>query len=109
MVDGYLTLGGKELPFRRTLGACRRFDEKFKGEISVLEMGQKDMQINHLIYLMYLFIEAGCRAVNEPCEIDVEWLEDNVTMTDLNSLTKALTGAPDREDEQPKKKYKGGE
>lgn len=113
MIDGHLKLAGKELPFKRTLGAMKRFDVKFKGDITVLEMGARghEMRTEHIIALMFLFIEAGFKALEKPCEITEEWIEDNVTMTDLSNITELLAGsveqAPDAE--QPKKKYKGGE
>jgi hypothetical protein len=109
MIDAVLKLGGKELPIRRTLGAMKKFDAKYKGEISVLTIGTREMTIEHMIDLLYFFIEAGYRAQELPCDVTIEWLEDNVTMTDLSLVTTALSGDKDVEDEEPKKKYKGGE
>lgn len=110
MIDGYLKLGGKELPFKRSLGALRKFDKKYRDELNILELGvsEKQMHPEHVIHLVYLFIEAGYRAEGKPIDIDEDWIDDNVTLTDLNSLTSVLTGsANDVTDE--KKTYKGSE
>jgi hypothetical protein len=114
MIDAILHLGGKELPIRRTLGAMKKFDAKYKGEISLLTMGTHEMTIEHMVDLLYLFVEAGYRAQGQPCDVTVEWVEDNVTMTDLKKITSALTGekphdTSDDHGDEPKKKYKGGE
>jgi hypothetical protein len=114
MTDNTLQLGGKTLPFRRTLGAMKRFDSKYDGEISVLEMGVKPMKTHHLIDLMYFFIDAGYRSLGQQSDITVEWIEDNVDMTDLAEITAVLTGKPSQRDEpyepnEEKKSYKGGE
>ena len=120
MIDGQLNLGGKELPFKRTLGAMKRFDMRFIGDLTVLEMGARahEMRTEHLITLMFLFIEAGYKSLGKECEVTEEWLEDNVTMTELNNITSVLSGSTieqdddqgdDQSDDRQKKTYKGGE
>lgn len=116
MIDGRLTLGGKDLPFKRTLGAMKRFDLRFKGQLSVLEMGTRanEMRTEHIIALMMFFIEAGYKSLGQSCEVTEEWLEDNVTMTDLKNITSVLSEATIEDsvsegDDVEKKTYKGGE
>lgn len=109
MVDGFITLGGKELPFRRTLGAMKLFDARYKGEISIMDMGVKTMSIEQLTALLFLFVQAGYASLNKPMDITEEWFDDNVTMSDLSGITTVL--APTNEADATKKnapQYKAG-
>lgn len=99
-----IEIGGRALPMRRTLGAMKRFDERYKGEISVLEFGAKPLRVEHIVALLYLFIEAGHKAENRVLEIDEEWIEDNAELNDLESLAERLTSVQGGEETSGEKK-----
>ena len=98
-----ITIGGRELPMRRTLAAMRKFDEKYKGEISILEFGQKSMRVDHITSLLFLFIEAGYKAEGKQIDIDQEWIEDNADMADFEQLASRLTSVDAGQGEGEKK------
>lgn len=111
MIDGIVTLGGKELPIRRTLGACKRFDAKYKPEMTILKLGTGSFDVEHIVYVVYLFVEAGFKSRDNavPEWFTLEWVDDNVGMDELPKLVEALGGKTTPEPEPKKKAYKGGE
>ena len=111
MIDGIVTLGGKELPIRRTLGACKRFDAKYKPEMTILKLGTGSFDVEHIVYVVYLFVEAGFKSRDNavPEWFTLEWVDDNVGMDELPKLVEALGGQSKTEPEPKKKAYKGGE
>jgi hypothetical protein len=100
MIDGTITLAGKDLPYRRTLGAMKRFDLRYKGEISVLNFNVRGhvMRTDHLITLVYLMIEAGFKALDQPCTITEEWLEDNTSSADLEAISAVIMPQAETDD-----------
>lgn len=111
MIDGVVTLGGKELPIRRTLGACKRFDAKYKPEMTILKLGSGAFDVEHIVYVVFLFVEAGFKSRDNavPEWFTLEWVDDNVDMDELPKLVDALGGQTKQEPEPKKKEYKGGE
>jgi len=98
MIDGTIHIAGKDLPYRRTLGAMKRFDLRYKGEISVLNFNVRGhvMRTDHFIALSYLMIEAGYKALGQPCEINEEWLEDNTSAADLDAISSVIMPKDDK-------------
>lgn len=119
MISGYFDIAGRKLPFRRSLGAFKKFDERFKKDgMTVLKLQSRisELEVSHIISLFYYLIEAGYKSESKPCEITIEWVEDNISLDDLPKLIEAI--APQSEEEQSgqeddatleKKSYKGGE
>ncbi|HMA77627.1 MAG TPA: hypothetical protein VKP88_00615 [Candidatus Paceibacterota bacterium] len=98
-----IEIGGRSLPMRRTLSAMRKFDEIYKGDISVLEFGSKPMRVEHVTTLLYLFIEAGHKAEGRVLEVDQEWIEDNAELSDFTTLAERLTSVDDGGNDEEKK------
>lgn len=116
MVEGYIKIGEKNLPFRRSLNAMKAFDERFKDEgMTIFKMGDfgNKMRTEHVIAMLYLFIRAGLKAeATAMPEFTEEWIGDNITMTQMNSIIAGINGGdvPDDNGPEPvKKNYKGGE
>lgn len=101
-----IEIGGRALPMRRTLGAMKRFDETYKGDISVLEFGSKPMRVEHVVTLLWLFIEAGHKAEGRVLEIDQEWIEDNAELEDFANLAERLVSVEGAEGSEKKTRAK---
>ena len=95
----HIELSGKKLPIRRTLGAMKKFDNEFD-DMSVLEFGSKPMRVEHIIALMWCFIEAGYKAEGKAPEVDREWIEDNVSLDDFAKLSQKLMPSDGKEGEK---------
>lgn len=113
MIDGVITVAGKELPYRRTLGACKKFDARFKPDMTIFKLGAGSFDIEHLIYVVFVFVEAGFKVDGGavPEWFTEQWLEDNATMDEMAVLVETMSGKPQADAEPAKKKpaYKGGE
>ncbi len=96
-----ILINGRELPVRKSLGAFKRFDVRFKGEISVLEMEHKTFTIEHMTAFIWYVVEAGIRfGGNAPeyKDISEEWIEDNATIDDIEAIFKVIN--PEATDEK---------
>ena len=116
MISGYFEISGKQLPFRRSLGAFKKFDERFKKEgmtVLKLQTRMNDLEVNHIISLFYYLIEAGYKSEGKPFGITIDWIEDNVALDDLPMLIEAISPKSEEDEtnqpEEQKKSYKGGE
>lgn len=113
METSYITIDGKQIPLRRSLGAFRRFDERFKSEgITTFRFDMSKATISHMLWLLWECIDAGYRFRKEKNDITIAYLEDALEFDDLAEITRALM--PQREEvdapaETEKKSYKGGE
>jgi hypothetical protein len=113
METGYITIDGKQIPLRRSLGAFRRFDERFKDEgITTFRFDLSKATISHMLWLLWECIDAGHRFTQQKNTITISYLEDALEFDDLAEITRALM--PQREEvdgpaETEKKSYKGGE
>lgn len=85
-----LIIGGTAYPYKLTLGAQRRFDERFKEEgVSVLRWAHviEKIEVRHLIALHYEAVKAGCSLAGVAFTMTEEAFADNITMDDLTALT----------------------
>ena len=90
MNEGVITIAGKDLHWKRTLGAMRAFDTKFKAEgVSVLNIDRlgNRLNIDHMVTLMLLMINAGQKAYGEN-PISIQWLDEFATDDDLSNFMK---------------------
>lgn len=95
-----ILLNGESFPFRLTLGAMNKFDNKFKAEgITSLNMhAGAGQRIEHMAYLMFVGIEAGLRYEGEDVKrISLNWIYDNVEINDLKEFTEVLADESDEE------------
>ena len=95
-----LTIKGVTLPYKLTLGAQRRFDERFKSEgISVLKWARliDKIEIRHLIALHYEGLKSGCSLEGVEFTMTEDEFADHVTLDDLTDLSDEMKGEFDIE------------
>jgi hypothetical protein len=87
-----INIAGREFPVRMTLGVYRKFDNKFKSEgMSVLKMGDvSQLRTEHIVQLVFYGIEAGAKSEGEKLDINIEWIYDNVDVSELGELMSAM-------------------
>ena len=87
-----IKIANREFPVRMTLGVYRKFDNKFKSEgMSVLKMGDVgSLRTEHIVQLVFYGIEAGAKFEGEKLDIDVEWIYENVEVSELGELMSAM-------------------
>jgi len=92
-----IELAGRKFSFKLSLGAMKKFDNKFKAEnVSILTLGDlSNLRIDHMIHLMFYGIEAGYKFAGEKCPIKIEWIENNVGMEELSEFSKAFNMGED--------------
>lgn len=87
-----IEIGGKELPFLKSIGAHKKFDNKFKAEgISTLRMDPSKLELEHIVYLLFCYIEAGFKAQGEKCDITLNWFDD-LSVDDMTVISEAISG-----------------
>lgn len=101
-----IELNGREFPFKLTLGAMSKFDNKFKSEnISILNLSDvSKLRIEHMTHLMFYGIEGGYKFEGEKCPIKIDWVQDNVGLDGVEIITKALGGDGDVEEKKSSEK-----
>ena len=109
MIDGLLNIAGKQLPYRRTLGACKRFDLRYQPDMTIFKLGEGKFNLEHVIYLVYVFVYAGFKAQDEavPEWFTEEWLEDNATMDEMSLLIAAMDNQKANNTDAKKKAAQG--
>ena len=71
----------------------RKFDNKFKADgVSSLSLDISKMRMEHILFLFFYGVEAGFKAEGKKCDINVEWLEDNLEMDDMAIVSQAIGG-----------------
>jgi hypothetical protein len=100
-----LIIGGTAYPYKLTLGAQRRFDERFKDEgVSVLHWAKviDRIEVKHLIALHYEGVKAGCAQAGVAFTMTEEAFADGITMDDLTTLSEVVDSQPDTLDAEKK-------
>lgn len=85
-----IEIAGRKLPIRRTLGAMKQFDDEFKGEISVFEFETKPKRMEHIVALLDYIVQAGFKAEGKPCDVDREWLMDNIEFDEFEAIIQKI-------------------
>lgn len=81
----YVEINGEQVPFRRSLNAMTKFDAKFKAD-GVTTFTPEKFGPEHLVYLWFCFIEAGCKFAGKPMSYTEEQLGDLITSDDLQKM-----------------------
>jgi hypothetical protein len=103
----WITINGKDYPYKLTLGAQKRFDEAFKKDgISILRWlhVQDKIEVRHLIKLHYEGVKAGCALEGFAFDMTEDQFADRVSMDDLAVLTDEAAPTADESDADGKKK-----
>ena len=93
MIDGKITIGGVEHPYRRSLAAWNNFDLKFKHEgVSVLRLGEVQLSVEHIASLLYFVIEAGYKAEKREFNMTFDEFLDAASDKDLQAFNVSVMG-----------------
>ena len=85
----YIEINGEQVPFRRSLNAMTKFDDKFKTE-GVTTFTPTKFGPRHFVYLWYYFIEAGFKFEGETMPYNEEEIGDLITTEDIEKMAKML-------------------
>lgn len=87
-----IAIAGRELPFRRSLGALNEFDSKYKNEgLTVLNLDFTKMRVEHMAFLLFCVIKGGYKFEGKECDITLEWIYDNAEVSDLETFAKSFS------------------
>ena len=81
-----ITINGKDYPLRYTLGALTKFEKRAKVNVFGLSDPSK-LSAEACAWLIYVGVEAGCKAEGEDFELTINELMDNL---DLSHVTVAF-------------------
>ncbi len=84
-----ITIYGKELPMRMTMGAMLRF-KRMTGK-DVEEIGN---DVTLLVTFMYCCVASACNADGVEFGMDLEKFADGMSVEDMNGFAETLTAAP---------------
>jgi len=81
-----ININGKDYPMRYTLGALTKFEKRAKVNVFGLSDPSK-LSAEACAWLIYVGIEAGCKAENEELDLSINEVMDSV---DLSHVTIAF-------------------
>lgn len=90
-----ITIYGKKLPMRMTMGAMLRF-KRMTGK-DVEEIGS---DVALLVTFMYCCVASACNADNVEFGMDLDKFADGMSVEDMNGFAETLTAAPDEKKSQ---------
>ena len=93
-----ITINGRSLPVRVTMGALLRFKRATGKEAHEINGDLEDA-----VTFMHCCVESACRADGIPFEMDVETMADHLSVEDVTNFTKVLLGSSDGGDGSKKK------
>lgn len=82
----YVTVGGKELPCRLTMGAMLLFKRNTQKDVSQMNSG--DME--DLLMFMFCCVKCACKADGVDFDTDFETFCCQITPDDLNAWNEAM-------------------
>lgn len=82
-----IELNGKKHPFKATLTALRKFEEKFDTSFALVAAG---LRVDQLLSYIYFGIEAGYKIEGKKFDIDYEELSDSLDIDDLRHLSQTI-------------------
>lgn len=84
-------IANRDFPARLSMAAMRKFDEKFANEgISMMNMEGKELRTEHLASIAFFAIEAGVKFQGETLDIDIEWIYENIDISEIGIITEIL-------------------
>ena len=90
-----ITIYGKKLPIRMTMGAILRF-KRMTGK----DMEEIGNDVTLVVTFMYCCVASACNADGVELNMDLDKFADGIGMDDLNGFTEALAGTPDEKKSQ---------
>lgn len=88
-----MTIGGKEYPFRMTMGALMRFKREVGKDVS--RMDANDLTEN--LILIWCCIVSACVVDNVPFELSAQELADRLEPQDVATMVQELTTGTEEE------------
>jgi hypothetical protein len=89
MIDGKITIGGVEHPYRRSLGAFHEFDLRWQSDgISIFKTAPNEFTLEQSAYLIYCIVKSGHIVQGTKFELTAEQLFHMVGIEEMNDFVK---------------------
>jgi hypothetical protein len=89
MIDGKITIGGVEHPYRRSLGAFHEFDLRWQSEgVSIFKTAPNEFTLEQSAYLIYCIVKSGHIVQGTKFELTAEQLFHMVGIEEMNDFVK---------------------
>ena len=89
MIDGKITIGGVEHPYRRSLGAFHEFDIRWKADgVSIMNTAPTEFTLEQISYLIYCIVKSGHIVQGTKFELTAEQLFHMVGIEEMNDFVK---------------------
>lgn len=89
MIDGKITIGGVEHPYRRSLGAFHEFDLRWKSEgVSIFTTAPTEFTLEQTAYLIYCIVKSGHVVQGTKMELSPEQVFHMIGIDEINDYVK---------------------
>ena len=89
MIDGKITIGGVEHPYRRSLGAFHEFDIRWKADgVSIMNTAPTEFTLEQISYLIYCIVKSGHIVEGTNFELTAEQLFHMIGVEEINDFAK---------------------
>ena len=89
MIDGKITIGGVEHPYRRSLGAFHEFDLRWQSEgVSIFKTAPTEFTLEQSAYLIYCIVKSGHIVQGTKLDLTPEQLFHMVGIDEMNEFVK---------------------
>ena len=85
-----ITIYGKNLPMRMTMGAMLRFKRMTGNDVE--EIGN---DVTLLVTFMYCCVASACNADGKEFNMDLDKFADGMSVEDMNGFAETLTAGPE--------------